>query len=181
MRVLVVPASKHGGTAEIGRALATRLRAKGFDVDVSQPEHVFDLTPYGAFVIGSGLYMGKWLDQATHLVDEHHNALAEKPTWLFSSGPLGPAKPEEPIRPEIVERLLSDTRAREHRMFGGRLNLERLGRTERFIAKWVGAADGDYREWDEVKSWADAIAADLAPSGPRVIDGIGRATRPAGI
>lgn len=163
MRILIVPASRHGGTAEIGRAMATGFRSRGFDVDVSQPENLFDLSPYGAAVIGSGLYMGNWLGQAKSFVDDHAEGLRRLPCWLFSSGPLGPAAPKEPIDPEIVEQLVSQVGAEEHRLFGGRLELDRLGRTERFIARWVGAEDGDHRPWDEIDSWVDSIADALTP------------------
>lgn len=179
MRILVIPTSKHGGTAEIGRRIAEVLRNRRFDVDVAQPEHMFDLHPYGAFVVGSGLYMGNWIDRAVDFVDENAEALATRPTWLFSSGPLGPARPEEPVRAEVVEHLVAAVDAVEHRLFDGRLEVDRLGRTERFIAKWVGAADGDYRDWEEIDRWADAIADQLTPVSPRAIDGVGRATRPA--
>ena len=30
------------------------------------------------------------------------------------------------------------------------------------IVKAVKAPDGDFRDWDEIRAWADAIAADLA-------------------
>lgn len=158
MRVLIVPASRHGGTAEIGRAMATALRARGLDVDVSQPEHMFDLTPYGAAIIGSGLYLGDWLGPARAFVDDHREALRRLPCWLFSSGPLGEAAPEEPISDDLVDYLLDETGAEEHRLFGGRLELERLSRTERYIARWAGAVDGDYRSFDEVEQWTDSIA-----------------------
>ncbi len=177
MRVLIIPASKHGGTAEIGRTIATTLREAGLDVDVSQPEHMFDLSPYGAHIVGSGLYMGNWLQKATAFVDEHGEALAQRPTWLFSSGPLGPAKPEEPIRSDVVDHLMATSGAIEHRLFGGKLVLDHLGRTDRFVAKWVGAVDGDYREWDEIDAWATSIVKALKPPDYRLIDGIGRATR----
>ncbi len=158
MRVLVSPASKHGGTAEIGRRIARVLRDSGVDVDVTQPEDVHDLTPYAGFVIGSALYMGSWLPAAAHLVDEHRDALRRKPTWLFSSGPLGEAKPEDPIHPEALDELMAASSAREHRLFSGRLELARLGRRDRFIARWVGAEDGDYREWDDIDAWTRSIA-----------------------
>jgi menaquinone-dependent protoporphyrinogen oxidase len=164
MRILVSPASKHGGTAEIGRAIAKVLRQRGIDVDVTQPEDIRDLSHYDGFILGSALYMGSWLPEAVTFVDEHAEGLKRLPTWLFSSGPLGDARPEEPIRPELVQHLVSATNALEHRLFSGRLDLERLGRTERFIARWVGAANGDYREWDEIAEWVHKIAACLDPS-----------------
>ncbi len=161
MRVLVSPASKHGGTAEIGRSISRILRSQGIDVDVAQPQDIHDLSHYEGFVLGSALYMGKWIPAATHFVDEHADTLRKHPTWLFSSGPLGDAKPEEPIRPDALEHLIATAGARGHRMFSGRLELSRLGRTERFVAQWVGAIDGDYREWDEIEAWASSIAMQL--------------------
>lgn len=158
MRVLIIPASRHGGTAEIGRAMASTLRSRGLDVDVSQPEHQYDLAPYGAAVIGSGLYLGDWLGPARAFVDDHAEALRRIPCWLFSSGPLGEAAPEEPIGQAIVQQLIEQTGAIEHRLFGGRLELDRLSRTERYLARWVGAEDGDHRSFDEVEDWVQSIA-----------------------
>jgi menaquinone-dependent protoporphyrinogen oxidase len=174
MRVLIIPASKYGSTAEIGRAMANTLRERGMDVDVSQPQHMFDLSPYGAHIIGSALYLGNWLDQASEFVNEYQDGLRANPTWLFSSGPLGPARPDVPVNHDVIDRLMAMTDAREHRLFSGRLDVDRLSRSERFIAKWVGATDGDYREWDEIERWAAGIADELTPASDRVIDGIGR-------
>lgn len=159
MRVLVSPASKHGGTAEIGRALASTLRSHGVDVDVTQPEDIRNLDPYAAFVVGSALYMGSWLPAAELFVDEHTDGLRRRPTWLFSSGPLGPARPEEPIDADHLAHLLEASQAIEHRLFSGRLERDRLSRPERFVAHWVGATDGDYREWHQIEEWATYIAA----------------------
>jgi menaquinone-dependent protoporphyrinogen oxidase len=162
MRVLILPASRHGSTAEIGRAIARSIRDEGIDVDVSQPEHIFDLEPYVGYVVGSALYLGTWLDSALEFVDEHAATLRRQPTWLFSSGPLGAARPQEPIHPELVEHLMATTGARDHRLFDGRLDIERLSRTERFVARWVGAEDGDYRNWDEIDQWSRDIAKAIA-------------------
>jgi hypothetical protein len=40
-------------------------------------------------VIGAAAYMFHWLKDATRFVKRHHRLLAERPVWLFSSGPLG--------------------------------------------------------------------------------------------
>lgn len=161
MRVLVMPTSKHGGTAEIGRAMATALRAAGVDVDVSQPEHMVNPSIYDGFILGSAIYLGKWIDRASDFVGEYRDIIRRKPTWLFSSGPLGDAKPDEPIRPDVVDDLLALSGAREHRLFSGRIAFDGLGRTERFVARWVGVEEGDFREWDQIEDWARAIAEEL--------------------
>ena len=161
MRVLIVPASKHGGTAEIGRSLSTTLRGEGLDVDVSQPQDMHDLSHYDGFLIGSAVYLGKWLEEATDFIERNADTIRRKPTWLFSSGPLGEARPKEPVRPDVVEHLLDVSNAKEHRLFSGRIRIDRLGHTERFIARWVGATSGDYREWVQIEQWARKIALEL--------------------
>ena len=161
MRVLIVPASRFGGTAEIGRAMARTLRTEGFDVDVSQPDQMFNLSPYGAHIIGSSLYFGEWLESAVTFVEEHAAEIRSRPTWLFSSGPFGPGTPDEPIRTDIVDELMDLTGAVEHHVFGGRLELDRLPTRERFMARWVGAHDSDLRDWDEIEQWTKDIAATL--------------------
>lgn len=40
-----------------------------------------------------------------------------------------------------------------------------LGIVERAMVSAVHAKDGDFREWDEIRSWADEFADVLAPSG----------------
>ena len=61
-------------------------------------------------------------------------------------------------------RSLSSPGAREHRVFGGRLDKRGLGFGEKALVRMVGAADGDYRPWDEIEAWADEIASILTAS-----------------
>lgn len=165
MRILVVPASKHGGTAEIGRAIARTLREEGLDVDVSQPEHLHDLSIYGGFVLGSALYLGRWLPAAERFVHRFDGAIRTRPTWLFSSGPLGPGHPPEPIEADRVDRLLTATGAIEHRVFGGRLEIDRLEGADRFLAGWIQVPEGDHRDWDDIAGWTRSIATHLREAG----------------
>lgn len=161
MRVLVTAASKHGATTDIAEAIATVLREAGLDTDLAAPEQVAAVEPYDAVILGSAVYAGRWVDAARAFADRHANALATRPVWLFSSGPIGdPPKPAEdpPEVAGLVERLA----AREHRVFAGRIERDELGFVERTITKVVGAAEGDFRDWDAIRDWAKAIAAELA-------------------
>lgn len=59
---------------------------------------------YDAVVLGSAVYVGRWLEPARELVDAHAEELAARPTWLFSSGPIGdPPKPEADDAVQIAE------------------------------------------------------------------------------
>ena len=54
--------------------------------------------------------------------------------------------------------MLALSGARDHRLFGGRLDKGHLGFGERTVVRLVGAGDGDYRPWDDIAAWASMIA-----------------------
>jgi menaquinone-dependent protoporphyrinogen oxidase len=161
MRVLVTAATKHGATAEIADAIANKIRESDITVDRVLPETVLAVDAYHAVVIGSAVYAGHWL--ARSLVDHHAAALAQRPVWLFSSGPIGdPPKPDE----ELVEiaPMMERIRARGHRTFPGRLDPATLGFVERAVTSALRAPHGDFRDFDEVREWAAEIATALKPA-----------------
>lgn len=161
MRVLVATASKHGSTMEIARTIGASLTFRGLDVDVKPVETVSRLDGYDAVVLGSGIYMGHWLDPAKQFIRNHAAELLARPVWLFSSGPLGePAKPAE--EPTDVAALMEATEARDHRVFPGSLFKDELGIAERAMVAAVRAPEGDFRPWAEIDDWAGQIASELA-------------------
>jgi menaquinone-dependent protoporphyrinogen oxidase len=160
MRVLVTAASKHEATTEIAEAIATALREAGLTVDLRQPAEVQSLAGYDAVVLGSAVYAGRWLEEAKKLAERHRHELQTIPVWLFSSGPLGyPPKPEEDPPDGVTIR--DTVGAREHKVLGGRLDRKRLSFVERTIVSAVKAPDGDFRDWEEIRAWALAIADEL--------------------
>jgi len=47
-------------------------------------------------VLGSAVYLGQWMKPARELAERSAGAIASRPVWLFSSGPIGePAKPAD--------------------------------------------------------------------------------------
>lgn len=165
MKVLVTAASRHGATAEIARAIGETLSEAGLEAVTCPPDAVLTLDGYDAAVIGSGIYIGHWMDAAKHLLERHAAELATRPVWLFSSGPIGdpPAPVEDPA--DLAE-MMEATHARGHRLFAGKVDRDALGLGERVILKAVRVPEGDFRPWDEVRAWARDIAAAL--SGPPV-------------
>lgn len=160
MKVLVSAASRHGATAEIARVIGEALSAAGIEVDVCRPDEVTTVAPYDGVVIGSAVYAGRWLEPAKKLIERESAALAYKPVWLFSSGPVGdPAKPEE--EPADVARLRERAHPVDHRVFPGKLDRHQLGFAEKAIVAVVHAADGDFRTWEPVTAWAATIAQTL--------------------
>jgi menaquinone-dependent protoporphyrinogen oxidase len=100
---------------------------------------------------------------ARGFVEENAGALAARPIWLFSSGPIGdPPKPSED--PVDASSLLELTGARDHHIFAGKLDRSRLNFGERAIVMALRAPDGDFRDWDEIRTWASGIADALGES-----------------
>jgi menaquinone-dependent protoporphyrinogen oxidase len=165
MRILVTAASRHDATTEVAHAIAATLKRADIEVDERRPQDVDDLDAYDGVVLGSAIYAGHWLKPAKDLVARTSSRMRVLPVWLFSTGPIGaPLKPEG--SPADVAPMVEQTAAREHRLFGGRLDKQHLGLGEKAVARMVGAADGDYRPWDEIESWATEIAATLIAAAP---------------
>jgi menaquinone-dependent protoporphyrinogen oxidase len=156
VKVLVTAASKHGSTAAMAEAIASELTAAGIDTDVVAADKVGSVAAYDAVVIGSGIYVGKWLDSARGLIEREAVTLATRPVWLFSSGPVG--DPPVPATDPDVAALIEATGAREHRVIPGKLDRSQLGFGEKAVTKLVRAAEGDFRPWPEIRSWAGEIA-----------------------
>ncbi len=167
MKVLVTVSSKHGSTEEIGRAIADSLRAADIEVDAVAPESVASLDGYDAVVVGSALYMGRWMGPARDFVQSHADELRRRAVWLFSSGPVTGA--EDPADSAAGKRLLELVGGREHRVFAGKLERAGLGFTERTIVRMIKSPWGDYRPWDSIREWTTTIATavNAVPAGSR--------------
>jgi menaquinone-dependent protoporphyrinogen oxidase len=160
VKVLVCAATKYGATGEIANAVADVLAENGLEVTVIPPEQAGAIEQFDAVVLGSAVYMGQWMKPARELVDRSAAVLAARPVWLFSSGPVGePAKPAE--NPVDVSKILQSTKARDHRVFTGRLVRKHLSFPDRAMASAIRAAEGDFRNWAEIRAWAAGIASAL--------------------
>lgn len=50
------------------------------------------------------------------------------------------------------------SKARDHRIFAGKLARKQLRFPERAMASAIRAPDGDFRNWAEIREWAASIA-----------------------
>ncbi len=154
--VLVTYGSRRGGTAEIAERIAETLRELGRSADCLPAAEVTDLARYGAVIVGGSLYASRWHRDARRFVKRHTAALAQRPVWMFSSGPLDASAVERVIPPvRQVASLIARVRARSHATFGGRLVREPSGFIAAAMAKKLA---GDWRDWEQVRRWAREIA-----------------------
>ncbi|WEO75935.1 flavodoxin domain-containing protein [Cryobacterium sp. SO2] len=174
VRVAVVCASHYGATRGIAERIGAELAVAGLDAqvfDAAEPPHAEAVAGFDAFVVGSAVYMGHWLKNATTFVRRYQPTLLEHPVWLFSSGPLGPDDAEadaESLVPAEIADFTKMVRPVEHRVFSGAIDPEALSLPHRMIRKFPGAAEkipaGDFRDWPEIEAWAREIARTLVAS-----------------
>ena len=184
-KVLVVYGSRHGGTRGIAERIGEVVRAQGNEAVVAAADQAQDIGSADAFIVGSGVYMGSWLSDALDFMRRNQEALAARPTWLFSSGPLaGSSKSADGVDPvtlalgpsdgpgsggrKKVEELIAVIHPRDHRVFLGAFDPKDPPKalSERFVRLMPGARKvlptGDFRDWAAIEAWAREIVATLA-------------------
>lgn len=157
MQVLVVAASRHGATREIADAVVQHFRSRQIDATGAEPSAISSLEGYDAVVVGSAVYMGGWLSDASDFVKRFSDELTSRRVWLFSSGPLDDQETPT-LSDDKLDALIAATGATGHHVFAGRLDRSTLGVVERVVARVVHAPEGDFRDWSDVAAWADTIA-----------------------
>jgi menaquinone-dependent protoporphyrinogen oxidase len=160
-KILVGYSTKRGATAEIAEAIGTTLRARGFDVDVQDVRTTADVRAYHAVIVGSAIYMGRWLRPAVRFLHHNRRDLRLRPVWLFQDGPLGDDRKdvEQPL-PAKVSTLARRIGAFNVVTFGGRLASDAKGLVAKRVAKRYA---GDFRDFGVVEAWASHIAEALTP------------------
>jgi menaquinone-dependent protoporphyrinogen oxidase len=188
-KVQVVYATRHGGTAGIADRLAEVLRTEGADVVITNAADRPDPSGFDAYVIGSGVQIGRWHKEGTEFLERNQATLATRPVWLFSSGPLpgssmtgethdrltlalGPEEGPGSGGRKRIELLSAAIHPREHRVFYGAFNPSDPPRSmqERLVRLMPAAKGvlptGDFREWEAIEAWAREIAAQLVAKVP---------------
>lgn len=183
-RVLVVHASRHGATRGIADRIGTVLEGEGHEVEVAAAASAPSVGGRDAVVVGSGVYMGSWLDDGIEFLRANRGVLSGRRVWLFSSGPLtastsydaskdpienalGPAEGPGSGGRRKVQELVDEIGVRDHRVFAGAYDPADPPKSlaERFVRIVPASKNvlptGDFRDWPVIEAWAREIAAQL--------------------
>jgi menaquinone-dependent protoporphyrinogen oxidase len=159
--LLVAYATKHESTHEVADAVAVRLRERGLEAEVRPARDVGTLAPYGGVVIGGALYMGRWHDDARRFLSQHRDELTVLPLAVFAMGPRTVKDEDVADSRKQLDRAL----AKEPRLepvtvaiFGGVVDPAK----QHFPFTHMDASDA--RDWEEIRSWADSVAALSVPA-----------------
>ena len=164
-KILVVYGSKHGATQEISERIGKTLEKHNFQVDVMPANEAASLSDYGTVLIGSGVYIGQWVKEAVKFVQANEDVLKNMPVWIFSSGPTGEGDASELVQgwklPRSIQECVDHIQPKGVVVFHGALDDNKLSWLERWMIGRVGAAKGDFRDWDVINQWAEDIAGQL--------------------
>ena len=163
-KILVAYATRAGSTFEVAEQVAEVLRATGATVDVKPVPVVHDLKDYDAVVIGSAIRMGQWLPEAVAFVKTYREPLSHIPTAYFLvSGLLRDDTPQ--MRGKVlafldpVRQILEPTSIG---LFAGKMDYSKMDGLDRSIAEGVSSSEGDWRNWEAIRSWAQGLQPILA-------------------
>jgi menaquinone-dependent protoporphyrinogen oxidase len=166
IKVLVAYATKYGATAEIAEKIGEVLGQAGVAADVMPVDQVKDLDSYGAVVLGSAVYIFRWRKEASRFLKANAKQLAERPLWIFSSGPTGKGDPVELTKgwrfPKSLQPQIDRIQPREIVVLHGRIDPDKMKGLEKWMIEKVGAAAEDSRDWEAIASWAKKIASAVA-------------------
>lgn len=164
-KILVTYASRNGATGEIAEQIGAVLRQADLMVDVLPVDGVHNPSAYRAVILGSAIYIGSWRKEAVKFLERHADSLAERPVWLFSSGPTGEGDPvalvEGKVLPDGLKPLVERIQPRELAVFHGNIDPQRINFLERAVIKNMKKPFGDFRDWDLIIVWASTVAAEL--------------------
>lgn len=167
--ILVGYASKHGMTAGIAEKMGDTLRQSGWQVDVLPLKRIEDPAKYKAFILGSAVYIAMWRKEMVKFLQRNESLLAERPVWIFSSGPMGEGDPAQLSHgwrfPEAQRSLIERIKPRDTAIFHGAIDIKKMNFLEKWVLNNVKAPIGDFRDWDAITAWTRTIADELKKQG----------------
>ena len=160
-QVLVTYGSVMGSTAEIAEWIAEELRHARLQVVVCDVRSAPSLDGFQTVVVGSAVYHGRWRPEALRFLRDHRSDLRTRKVWLFQSGPCGGQGRRTRPTPRL-RWLAYRLGAIGPVVFGGNLDPTRA---DDRLRRWVTSSSvaADYRDPEEIRSWARGIAARLNP------------------
>ena len=162
-KFLVAYASKYGSTGGVADAIGKALCSKGATVDVLLMKNAVNLSSYQGVIVGSAIYMGKWLPEAVDFVKKNVEVLRQIPVAYFLVC-MTLCKPTEENRAKVLAYLDPVLKAQGEikpvaiGAFAGALDYNNLSWLNKKILKSKGTQEGDFRDWKAIRTWAEESA-----------------------
>lgn len=169
-KVLIAYASKCGSTGEVAETIGQVLCQKGAMAETRLIKSDKAVEDYQAVVIGSAIHQNRWMPAATDFVKHHQDALSGMPVAYYFTCLTLADNSEKAYRK--ARTFLDPLEAEAPRvkpvsvgMFAGVLDYSKLSFMYRTVMKRKmkkrGVQEGDYRDWQAIRSWALEIHSKL--------------------
>lgn len=157
--ILIAYASRCGSTREVAQEIAKTLVASGLEAQALPFAEVAGLDGYRAVVLGSAVRYGHWLKEAATFVEAHHGELAALPHALFSVHylNLGEEAESRARRAAYTRPLLAKLQPKAEAFFPGKMTIEQLPLFEKLLSKAIRVHNGDLRDWERIRAWAEEL------------------------
>ncbi len=158
-KILVAYATAAGSTGEVAEAIGKAPDDGSVTVDVRQAKEVTGVSGYRAVVLGTGIRAGQVYRDAAAFVETYRQALSQVPVAYF----VVCATMGENTETSCAEAsaYLDQLRAKapavepvDRDLFGGVMNYARLPLVLRLMIKLMKKPEGDWRDWDAIRTWA---------------------------
>lgn len=168
--ILVTYATKYGSTKEVAERVGATLTGLGHAVDITPAASVTDVSRYAAVVVGSPLYIGKILKDASAFFEQHRAALEAKPVAFFFMGPTKAEDDLDEARTQIAPALekIGWLKPVATEMFVGKYDPATLHGLDKLMTKpkaspLHGVPARDDRDWNAIEAWAASLPGVLLP------------------
>jgi len=160
-RVLVGYATRTGSTAGVADAIGRTLGERGYAVDVKPFRDQPSPGGYDAVVVGSAINGGAWLPEAIGWVESNSSVLRDVPTAAYCVHSMNGGADEKQTRKRTayLDKVRDAVTLAAEGFFLGKGPADD---DSSLIARWAfkafgGTAEGDARDWDKIKAWAEGL------------------------
>ncbi len=170
-KILVTYDTEHGNTALVAKQIFDDLCAADYSVDLIFVEY-FDpaeILNYDGIVVGSPIYIGKWLPGINKLLKRHHATIAQIPSAFFiTCTNVRDLTTDNESAPKYQESLTAfmnpvlekypDIVPVSKKVLAGGFQFSELYPFQRFLMKLAKYPEGDFRKSDLIDAWAEDLA-----------------------
>jgi menaquinone-dependent protoporphyrinogen oxidase len=181
LKALIAYGTRYGATAGTSEEIARILRNEGIDTKIAnlKEEKIKDITEYDLIIVGSGMKMGKWVNEPKDFLEKFQKEINQKKLALFVSSMLTLAEKQGKTQEdgvcsasEATEKIVTEYNLKPIAtgFFGGVINYNKMGFFERKVMGFLKPQlekDGfketepgcyELRNWDEIRNWTKELS-----------------------
>jgi menaquinone-dependent protoporphyrinogen oxidase len=181
LKALIAYGTRYGATAGTSEEIAKILRNEGIDTKTAnlKEEKIKDITEYDLIIVGSGMKMGKWVNEPQDFLKQFQKELNQKKLAIFVSSMQTLAEKQGKTQEEgacsaqeVTEKVVAEYSLKPITIgiFGGVINYNKMGFFERKVMGFLKPQlekDGfketepgcyELRNWGEIRNWTKELA-----------------------